>query len=197
MLLSLKANATPSSFLDQLHQVANFEYHPSNLWRIRPANDLVEFAEAQASDYAFLILGKSSAALHKLDFQFFGFRFHLYLCITSSGDFPRILATPAASLSWLRPSIVAFTTLCGLALPNDLVKTFWIPTDWITARTGPPAMTPVPSGAGFSSTLPDPKRPTTRCGIDVPIIGTFIKFFLAASTALRIACGTSLALPLP
>ena len=31
----------------------------------------------------------------------------------------------------------------------------------MTARTAPPAMTPVPSGAGFKSTCPEPKRPST------------------------------------
>ena len=38
-----------------------------------------------------------------------------------------------------------------------------------TARTAPPAMMPVPSGAGFSSTLPAPKLPTIGCGIVVPV----------------------------
>ena len=50
--------------------------------------------------------------------------------------------------------MVAFTTLCGLCEPIDLVSTLGIPTAWMTARTGPPAMTPVPSGAGFNSTMP-------------------------------------------
>ena len=51
---------------------------------------------------------------------------------------------------------VARTTLCGLAVPSDLVSTSWMPHDSTTARTPPPAMMPVPSGAGFSSTRPAP-----------------------------------------
>src|SRR5215510_7865237 len=66
-----------------------------------------------------------------------------------------------------------------------------------TARTAPPAIRPVPSGAGLSSTLPEPNRPTTWCGIVVPLSGTLIRFFFAASMPFLIADGTSLALPTP
>ena len=66
------------------------------------------------------------------------------------------------------PSNVALTTLCGLAMPSDLVRMFWMPADSTIARTAPPAMTPVPSEAGLSSTWPAPKWPTTACGIVVP-----------------------------
>src|SRR5688500_4131419 len=72
-----------------------------------------------------------------------------------------------------------------------------MPADSTTARTPPPAMMPVPSGAGLSSTLPAPKWPTTGCGTVVPFIGTRIRFFFAASIALRMADGTSFALPTP
>jgi hypothetical protein len=34
-----------------------------------------------------------------------------------------------------------------------LVSTFWMPADSTTARTAPPAMMPVPSGAGFQQHL--------------------------------------------
>jgi small subunit ribosomal protein S5 len=47
---------------------------------------------------------------------------------------------------------VVRATLCGLAEPIDLVNTLEIPHDSTTARTPAPAMMPVPSGAGFSST---------------------------------------------
>jgi hypothetical protein len=42
------------------------------------------------------------------------------------------------------------------AVPSDLVRMFWIPADSRIARTGPPAMTPVPSEAGLSRTCPAP-----------------------------------------
>ncbi len=47
-------------------------------------------------------------------------------------------------------------TLCGFVVRSDFVRMSWIPTDSSTARTGPPAMTPVPAAAGFSSTRPAP-----------------------------------------
>ena len=63
------------------------------------------------------------------------------------------------------------------------------------ARTGPPAITPVPGAAGFSSTTPAPASPITSCGIVVPIIGTSNMRLRASSTPLAMAAGTSLALP--
>src|SRR5262245_45087490 len=58
-------------------------------------------------------------------------------------------------------------------------------------------MTPVPSLAGLSNTSPLPKRPRLWCGIVVPSVWMRRRFFLAASIPLRIADGTSLALPIP
>src|SRR6185436_18922860 len=92
---------------------------------------------------------------------------------------------------------VARTTLCAFADPSDLVTMLAMPAASTTARTAPPAMMPVPSGAGFSSTLPAPKLPTIRCGMVVPSSGTRIRFFFAASMPFLIAEGTSFALPTP
>ena len=64
-----------------------------------------------------------------------------------------------------------------------------------TARTGPPAMTPVPGLAGLSSTTPAAASPCTGCGIVCWMRGTLKNAFLASSTPLAIAAGTSLALP--
>src|SRR6187549_3164662 len=66
-----------------------------------------------------------------------------------------------------------------------------------TARTAPPAMMPVPSGAGFRSTCPAPKRPSTGCGTVVPLSGTRMSDFFAASMPFLMAEGTSFALPTP
>ncbi len=74
---------------------------------------------------------------------------------------------------------------------------FWTPADSRTARTAPPAMTPVPSEAGFSMTRPAPKCPMIGCGIVVPLSGTEIIFFLAISIPFLMATGTSFALPAP
>src|SRR5687768_1751677 len=106
-------------------------------------------------------------------------------------------ATNAGSFRPIKPAKVARTTLCGLAEPSDLVSTLWMPQLSTTARTAPPAMRPVPSGAGFSSTLPEPNLPTTMCGMVAPRSGTRIRFFFAASIPFLMAEGTSFALPMP
>src|SRR5262249_39420905 len=128
---------------------------------------------------------------NQLDFN--GFAFHYIFSEVK----PRISATAFLSRSCSSALIVAFTTLCGLWLPIDFVSTFGIPHACTTARTGPPAMTPVPSEAGFSMTRQDPNRPSTWCGIVFSSRWIRRRFFLAASIPLRIAEGTSLALPTP
>ena len=90
---------------------------------------------------------------------------------------------------------VAFTRLIGFWLPSDFESTSWMPASSSTARTPPPAITPVPSEAGLRKTLPAPKIPVTSCGIVVLYIGTLKRFFLARSTPFWIASGTSFALP--
>ena len=71
----------------------------------------------------------------------------------------------------------------------------WIPASSSTARTPPPAITPVPGEAGFSSTRPEPKMPVVWWVIVLPCLGTRNRSFLARSTPFWIASGTSLALP--
>ena len=80
-------------------------------------------------------------------------------------------------------------------LPRDLDRMSAIPAHSRTARTGPPAMTPVPGLAGRRSTTPAAASPCTGCVMVPPIRGTRKKFFFASSTPLAIAAGTSLALP--
>src|SRR5699024_6646615 len=93
--------------------------------------------------------------------------------------------------------MVARIMLIGLFEPSDFVKISPTPANSNTARTGPPEITPVPSAAGFISTLPDPNCPFISWGIVVPTIGTLIKFFFASSIAFLIASGTSSAFPWP
>src|SRR5690606_1448748 len=78
-----------------------------------------------------------------------------------------------------------------------LVKTSCTPAASSTARTGPPAITPVPGAAGLSRTRPAPSCPSTSCGMVRPIMGTLNRFLRARSLPLRIASGTSFALPKP
>ena len=66
-----------------------------------------------------------------------------------------------------------------------------------TARTGPPAITPVPGDAGRSNTRPAPHLPRISCG-SVPLRrGTTVIERRARSNALRIASATSFAFARP
>jgi len=67
----------------------------------------------------------------------------------------------------------------------------------MTARIAPPEITPVPGAAGFIRIFAAPHLKRTSCGIVVPTMGTWIMFRFATSTPLRIASGTSRALPMP
>src|SRR3954453_23305335 len=87
--------------------------------------------------------------------------------------------------------------LIWLDEPRLLESTSWMPAHSSTARTGPPAITPVPALAGLSSTTPPASSPCTGCGIEAAMRGTLKKCFLASSTPLAMAAGTSLALPYP
>ena len=73
------------------------------------------------------------------------------------------------------------------------MRTSLTPAASSTARTGPPAITPVPGAAGRKRTLPAPQRPMISCG-SVPFwIGTFTMFLRACSNDFRIASATSFA----
>src|SRR5437667_98500 len=113
----------------------------------------------------------------------------------ASTSTPRSLATRRCVVRCCNASIVARTMLWGLVEPRLFVRISRTPAHSRTARTGPPAITPVPVAAGFKSTRPAPWSPTISCGIVPPVSGTSIMRRRAASTALRTASLTSLALP--
>src|SRR4051812_34904212 len=116
---------------------------------------------------------------------------------TSSTGRPRRVATASGDSSIFSAATAACTMLIGLDEPRLLESTSWMPAHSSTARTGPPAITPVPALAGLSSTTPPASSPCTGCGIEAAMRGTLKKCFLASSTPLAMAAGTSLALPYP
>ena len=85
--------------------------------------------------------------------------------------------------------------LIGFVVPRLFARMSRIPASSRTARTPPPAITPVPSLAGRSSTRAASERPRISCVIVVPCFGTVKRFFFASSTAFEIASGTSRAFP--
>ena len=90
---------------------------------------------------------------------------------------------------------MALTRLIGFWLPSDFDSTSWMPASSSTARTPPPAITPVPGEAGLSSTREAECTPTISWVIVEPCIGTLKRSLRARSTPFWIATGTSLALP--
>src|SRR3954469_9619604 len=110
---------------------------------------------------------------------------------------PRRALSSSAECRPRSASIVARVTFTGFVEPWILARMSRIPAASTTARTEPPAMTPVPCDAGFSSTDDAENVWRTSWGIVVPTIGMRMRFFLASSTPLRIASGTSPALPSP
>src|SRR5213079_2703093 len=73
--------------------------------------------------------------------------------------------------------------LIGFVVPRLFARMSRIPASSRTARTPPPAITPVPSLAGRSSTRAASERPRISCVIVVPCFGTVKRFFFESSTA--------------
>src|SRR5215467_7488786 len=160
--------------LHHFHEMPHFVNHAANGRRILTLNHLMQSSQAEAADGLAHVIGAADKADHPFDFHaagaFFGsfpLRAHALLSPTaafsltglpriSSTVFERVSATCAASFRPSSAANVALTTLCGLDVPIDFVSTFVIPATCITLRTGPPAITPVPSPAGFSNTCADP-----------------------------------------
>ena len=114
---------------------------------------------------------------------------------TSSIGRPRRAATASGTCSPFSAATVACTMLIAFWLPSDFDRMSAMPAHSSTARTGPPAMTPVPGLAGRRRTTPAASSPWIGCVMVPPTRGTRKKFFFASSTPFAIAAGTSLALP--
>src|SRR5690606_22996433 len=185
------------------HQVADGFDHAAHVGVIRADHRLADLAQTEAAHGVALLLPGADQATHLSDLQ---------LChldqtpcpararrtnagATSSSGRPRRAATSSGRCSCFSAATVACTMLIGLSLPSDLLSTSCTPAHSSTARTGPPAITPVPALAGRSSTTPAESSPTTGWVMVPPRRGTRKKFFFASSTPLAIAAGTSLALP--
>src|SRR4029450_12691372 len=69
-------------------------------------------------------------------------------------DRPRSSATSSGARTPCRPATAALTRLIGFCEPSDLERMSWMPASSSTARTPPPAMTPVPGEAGLRKTRP-------------------------------------------
>src|SRR5829696_5573969 len=176
--------------------------HPADLGTVLLDDHVAEPLEAQAAQRVALVLLAADLRADLTDLQPLAHQEPVPARArsrdagaTSSRGSPRRAATASGRSRPRRAATVACTMLIGLDEPSDLDRTSWTPAHSSTARTGPPAMTPVPGDAGFSSTTPAAFSPWMGCGMVPWMRGTLKKCFLASSTPLAIAAGTSLALP--
>src|SRR5699024_4723062 len=204
-----RGNQSCSVHLFERHQVGDGADHAADLRAVFLHHGVTDALEAEAAQGGSLALGAADlgTGLGHLDL-------HQALTFsaraaarpsawarrsaagaTSSTARPRRAATASGSSSCLSASTVARTMLIWLVEPSDLESTSCTPAHSRTARTGPPAITPVPGAAGRSRTTPAASSPWTGCTTVPWMRGTRKKFFFASSTPLEIAAGTSLALP--
>src|SRR3954469_16876620 len=141
----------------------DFGDHAANFRRVDALGDAMHLAEPERLERLAHFDRAADSAADLTDAQhlrvFVGFLLiHEFHASASAGSssIPRSDLYSASLRSCLSASNVALTTLCGFAVPRDFVRMFCMPADSRIARTGPPAMTPVPSEAGLSSTLPAP-----------------------------------------
>ena len=114
-------------------------------------------------------------AFNQFNFDHSHFKSPILIFLLQS--FPLKFATSSALFNPCSAAIVALTTFLGLLVPKHFVLISLIPANSHTARTAPPAITPVPSLDGLSNTLPAPNSPMISCGIVVPTSGTDIMCF--------------------
>src|SRR5579859_6578065 len=166
-------------------------------------NRLVEMLKAQCPNRLLLADGAPNGAFHIGDAQFalglclFSFFLSHYALPrstqngwTSELSLPRIRARSSLFFSSLRAFRVARATLSMLLLPWLLLRMSRTPAASSTARTLPPAITPVPGEAGRSITTAPPCLAVTSCGMVVPASETRVIFLRAPSAPLRIDSGT-------
>src|ERR1041385_7171861 len=141
------------SHLLDLHEMPDPVDHPPDLHRVGFDHRAVRPPESKRPDRPLMDLKRVDLAHDLCNFDFL---LHGQLAAPASGagslksslsDMPRLCAMVRASMSERRPCRVAFTTLCGFDEPIDFVRMSSIPADSRTARTPPPAISPVPGDA--------------------------------------------------
>src|SRR4030042_2274843 len=180
----------------------NLGDHPPDLRPVGTDDLGIDLPQTQSLGRLPLPLGIADQAADQRDAQralgaLFLCRRGFFHCHITSFAFPLFWETSSGFRSCCSALRVALATLKGLLLRVDLVRMSLIPASSTITRTAPPAITPVPLDAGRRMTVPAPSSPRPRWGRVVPSRCTGMRRFLAASTALEMAMGTSRALPLP
>src|SRR3974390_2052292 len=109
----------------------HFIHHAADGRRVLTFDDLVEPCDTHSLDHGLVLLGRTDLRRVVLDLDgLLGRCCHVQ---SSSTVLPRSAAISLRSRNPRSAAKVALITLCGLAVPNDLVSTFCTPTDCITA----------------------------------------------------------------
>lgn len=114
--------------LFDLYEMVDLTEHASDLRRLSMRNSLVHSPESQSLHRFLLFTCSPNDAANlrnfQLDFLFCGHRSYaiMVLLYTSDMDSPLLRATTDTSMRPERASIVALTTLCGLADPMHFVR---------------------------------------------------------------------------
>src|SRR4029453_15221385 len=159
-------NRSLCSLLLHLYEMTDLVDHPAQLRGVLALDGLADPAEAERAQRVALLAVGAVRGLDLLDDHAHAGTsssdavsvapFSPPRPSTRSTDRPRSVATSSGRRRPCRPAIVAFTRLIGFWVPSDLDRMSGIPAISSTARTPPPAMTPVPGEAGLRNTRPDP-----------------------------------------
>src|ERR1700760_4225484 len=103
--------------------------HATKAGRVGPFHHTIDFMKPQRLHNVLVLRRRADDAAHQLDFDFAFGHVTVPLCRYSfSMGSPRISAMAFLSHNCSSAAMVAFTTLCALCDPIDLVSTFGIPT---------------------------------------------------------------------
>src|SRR5205823_10737728 len=187
--LSVCSPMRGSSAIDP-HQMPDAVDHASRLLVVLDLDAVADPAQAERAQRVELRLVRAVARLHLRDLHAAGVSSgsvgaSASAAVSAGGsssracspstaltDSPRRSATSSGRRSCCRPVTVALTRLIGFCVPSDLERMSWMPASSSTARTPPPAMTPVPGEAGLRNTRPEPNTPVVWWVMVDPCLGT-------------------------
>src|SRR5919112_1629374 len=166
------------------HQMSHGMDQPANRGVVVPFDAPADLPQAECLEGLVVLAARARGGLHLGD----GELAHAGVSSGSSAGLapsrpstsrtvrPRSSATWSGERKPWRAATVAFTRLIGFWLPSDFESTSWMPASSSTARTPPPAITPVPAEAGLSSTREAECTPIVSWVMVAPCIGTLKRF---------------------
>src|SRR5262249_16383796 len=110
-----------SILIDDLQQMRDFLREAAESRCIGPFDHLIDLPQDEAAHNRLMFFRRADGTAHQFDPDRLAFHYAF------SEFSPRISCTAALSRNCSRALMVAFTTLCGLWLPIDLVSTLGIP----------------------------------------------------------------------